>query len=167
MIGGLAVQHWGEPRFTRDVDITLLTGFGREEEFVEPLARRFPGRIPDAADFALANRVLLLKNERGIGIDIALGGLPFEEETVALARSVEVEEGVLLRLCSPESLIVMKAFADRPQDWIDIRGVLIRQNADGLDWSWIQDRLTPLSEIKERPEIVSRLTDLWDEIQGA
>lgn len=27
-IGGLAVQHWGEPRFTRDVDMTLLTGFG-------------------------------------------------------------------------------------------------------------------------------------------
>lgn len=24
-IGGLAVQRWGEPRVTRDVDLTLLT----------------------------------------------------------------------------------------------------------------------------------------------
>lgn len=28
IIGGIAVQHWGEPQFTKDVDITLLTGFG-------------------------------------------------------------------------------------------------------------------------------------------
>jgi hypothetical protein len=69
-------------------------------------------------------------------------------------------------LCSPESLIVMKAFADRPQDWMDIRGVLVRQSSEGLDWDWIQDRLKPLCEIKERPEIVSRLTDLNNEIQG-
>jgi NADPH:quinone reductase-like Zn-dependent oxidoreductase len=27
-IGGLVVQHWGEPRVTMDVDLTLLTGFG-------------------------------------------------------------------------------------------------------------------------------------------
>ena len=26
-IGGLAVQRWGEPRETVDVDLTLLTGF--------------------------------------------------------------------------------------------------------------------------------------------
>ncbi len=24
VIGGLALQHWGEPRMTRDVDITVL-----------------------------------------------------------------------------------------------------------------------------------------------
>lgn len=28
VIGGFAVQHWGEPRMTMDVDISLLTGFG-------------------------------------------------------------------------------------------------------------------------------------------
>ncbi len=33
VIGGLAVQRWGEPRQTRDVDLTLLTGIGGEERF--------------------------------------------------------------------------------------------------------------------------------------
>ena len=32
-IGGVAVQRWGIPRFTQDIDLTLLTGFGDEEKF--------------------------------------------------------------------------------------------------------------------------------------
>jgi hypothetical protein len=39
-IGGLALQRWGEPRETVDVDLTLLTGFGNERPFVELLLRR-------------------------------------------------------------------------------------------------------------------------------
>ena len=46
LIGGLALQRWGEPRETIDVDLTLLTGFGEEDRFnwtcirqqLEPLA---------------------------------------------------------------------------------------------------------------------------------
>ena len=29
-IGGVALQRWGEPRVTQDVDLTLVTGFGNE-----------------------------------------------------------------------------------------------------------------------------------------
>lgn len=29
VIGGLAVQRWGTPRFTQDADLTLLTGNGK------------------------------------------------------------------------------------------------------------------------------------------
>ena len=36
-IGGLAVQHWGEPRLTRDIDVSLLVGFGGEERSVDLL----------------------------------------------------------------------------------------------------------------------------------
>lgn len=36
VIGGFAVQHWGEPRMTMDVDLSLITGFGEEEIFVDP-----------------------------------------------------------------------------------------------------------------------------------
>ena len=28
IIGGLAVQRWGDPRQTRDVDLTVVTGLG-------------------------------------------------------------------------------------------------------------------------------------------
>ena len=44
-IGGLALQRWGEPRFTRDVDLTLLTGFGGEEVYVDRLLLHFSPRL--------------------------------------------------------------------------------------------------------------------------
>ena len=36
-IGGIAVQRWGEPRFTQDADLTLLTDFGDEERYIDQL----------------------------------------------------------------------------------------------------------------------------------
>lgn len=77
-IGGLAVLRWGEPRETIDVDLTLITGFGREREFASVLLEAFAPRIDDAVTFAERNRVLLLRATSGVGLDIAFGGLPFE-----------------------------------------------------------------------------------------
>ncbi|MCB0317131.1 MAG: hypothetical protein KDD56_00135 [Bdellovibrionales bacterium] len=37
IIGGISVQHWGEPRVTQDIDISLLTGFGGEEKYINSL----------------------------------------------------------------------------------------------------------------------------------
>ncbi len=36
-IGGVAVQHWGEPRLTRDVDLTVLSGWGGEDTCIDAL----------------------------------------------------------------------------------------------------------------------------------
>jgi hypothetical protein len=53
-------------------------------------------------------------------------------------------------------LIVLKAFASRPKDWIDIEGVIIRQTGK-LDWTYIRLHLAPLAELKEAPEIMEEL----------
>ena len=158
-IGGLAVQRWGEPRETVDVDLTLLTGFGNEAPFVSTLLEAFAPRVPDAAEFAGANRVLLLRASSGVGLDIALGGLPFEESVVERSTVFTFPPDVPLRICSAEDLIVLKAFADRPKDWVDIDGVLIRQSVV-LEWDYINHHLTQLAELKEAPEIVARLAQL-------
>ena len=42
-IGGLAVQALAEPRLTRGTDMTLLTGFGSEEPFIDALLERYSG----------------------------------------------------------------------------------------------------------------------------
>ncbi len=162
VIGGLAVQHWGEPRLTRDVDVTILTGFGNEEPVVDGLLAKFAPRIEGARDFALNNRVLLLRSGNNLGIDVALGALEFERCAVERAREIEVVAGHSLRLCSAEDLIVMKAFANRPIDWHDVEGIIIRQGTASLDWGYVFHHLTPLAEIKEQPEIVSRLRHLAD-----
>jgi len=56
-IGGLAVQRWGEPRLTRDVDLTLLTGFGAEGAYVARLLERLPvgSTIPGVSPSALGS----------------------------------------------------------------------------------------------------------------
>ena len=82
IIGGVALQRWGEPRGTRDVDVTLLTGFGSESKYVRTILDKFEPRIADAAEFALLHRVLLVRDHHGIDIDISLGAMPFEQRTI-------------------------------------------------------------------------------------
>lgn len=164
VIGGFAVQHWGEPRMTMDVDLSLLTGFGGEEAFVDEFLRHYDGRLPDAKNFALQNRVLLLRHSSGVGIDIALAALPFEESAVARSVMIEMEPGCNVRLCTAEDLIVMKAFANRVIDWHDVRGIIVRKGIGKLDWNYINKELMPLCEAKEQPEIMDRLELLREEV---
>jgi predicted nucleotidyltransferase len=158
-IGGLVVQHWSEPRNTKDVDLTLLTGFGDEERYVDEWLRHYEPRRPDARELALTRRVLLLWSKRHLAIDIALGALSFEEDSVARAKDIEVVPGVTLRFCSAEDLIVMKAFANRDRDWIDIQNTIVRQG-DALDWRYVRKQLKQLLILKEEPEIATRLENL-------
>ncbi|MBM3747206.1 MAG: hypothetical protein FJW34_15570 [Acidobacteria bacterium] len=159
-IGGLAVQHWGEPRLTRDLDLSLLTGFGGEASYVDALLSVYAPRIEAARDFALARRVLLLKSEGGIGIDISLAALPYEELVVSRAVPVEMLPGSTVRLCSPEDLIIMKMFAGRDTDLRDVRSVIVRQEARGLDWGHIEAHLALLAEAKQDPTLLPRLRDI-------
>ena len=115
-IGGLAVQRWGEPRVTLDVDLTVLAGFGDEGRFVEALLTAYPSRIPEAAEFARRHRVLLLRTPDGVGIDVSLGALPFETRAVSRATLFWFGSGLDIRTCSAEDLIVLKLFASRPLD---------------------------------------------------
>lgn len=158
-IGGIALQRWGEPRLTVDVDVTLLAGLGQESRYVDLLCARYQPRIPDARAFALANRVVLLEDAGGIPLDIALGAFAFEGQAVRRATDFEFLKNVVLRTCSAEDLVVLKAFADRSRDWADIEGILIRQGAS-LDRSYIVTHLRSLCEIKEAPKILAKLDDL-------
>lgn len=154
-IGGLAVLRWGEPRFTRDVDVTLLCPFGKEDEVSGPLfGGGYHGRISDAGEFARRNRVLLLQSPGGVPIDIALAALPFEESLVERSSLFEFDAESALRTCSAEDLIILKLFAFRPRDLLDVETIVIRQRAT-LDWQYIAANLQPLAEVKDQPEIMA------------
>ena len=155
-IGGLALQRWGEPRETVDVDLTLFAGFGQEREFCDVLLEHFEGRISDAALFAQQRRVLLLRSRAGVGLDVALAALPFEALVIQRSSYFDYPGNVALRTCSAEDLIVLKAFAGRGQDWVDVERVIVRQTGK-LDWDYIRQQLGPLVELKEAPEIIDQL----------
>ncbi len=148
LIGGIATQYWGESRVTRDVDVQLLTGFGNETIYLDILLEKFEGRIPDAREFALRNRVALVKSSDGVGIDISLAGLPYEEQAVDRAVTVDFLNGSPLRICSAEDLMVMKLFAGRAIDLRDVESVAIRFGRK-VDWEYVETNLLPLLEAKE------------------
>lgn len=69
-IGGVAVQHWGEPRLTRDADLTVFTGVGDESRYVDALLASFSARIEGMRNFAIQYRVVLLRASNGIPLDV-------------------------------------------------------------------------------------------------
>ncbi|MDX2153410.1 MAG: nucleotidyl transferase AbiEii/AbiGii toxin family protein [Bryobacteraceae bacterium] len=159
MIGGLAVLRWGEPRLTRDVDVTVLAGFGNEDEFIQPLLERYKARLTDAGEFARRSRVLLLEATNGTPLDVALGGLAYEALAVERSSEFEFEPGCRLRTCSAEDLLVQKLFAFRVRDLADAEGVALRMRGR-LDWAYVEEQLRPLAEAKDEPGIMAQLAKL-------
>jgi hypothetical protein len=158
-IGGIAIQYWGTPRLTRDVDLCLFTGFGGEERFIDVLLGLYEGRLKDARQFAIERRILLLKSPDGIGIDVSLAALPFEERFIQRSAAAEVMKGTRLRLCSPEDLVILKIFAGRALDIEDARSVLVRQGLANLDLSYIESELNGLNEVADH-DLVTVLAKL-------
>ena len=155
-IGGIAAQHWGEARLTRDADLTVFTGVGDEPRYVDTLLAGFASRMEGMRDFAFRHRVLLLRASNGIPLDVSLGALDFEDMAVERSLLVEIADGVRLRLCSPDALIVFKVFAGRPQDWLDIEGIVAKSGAR-IDWNGVRADLRMLLELKEDADSLPRL----------
>jgi len=87
--------------------------------------------------------------------------MPFEERVVSRASPFVVAEDATLLTCSAEDLVVLKAFAGREQDWIDIEGIAVRRSR-ALDTGLIWEELTPLLELKEDAQTAPRLHRLLD-----
>jgi hypothetical protein len=166
IIGGVAVIRWGEPQATQDVDVSLLTGFGSEAAYVGTILKHFAARVNEAQQFALENRVLLIRAANGIDIDVALAGLPFEEQMMERSSAFRFAPDLSLSTCSAEDLVILKVFAGRPKDWAAVQGVLKRQAAK-LDWTYIDERLGALCELKGEPEAVERLAALRRQVSDA
>lgn len=158
LIGGLAVQRWGEPRLTRDVDLTVLAQLGSEEAIVDALLRQFRPRLEDARAFALQARILLLQASNGVPVDLALGATSFEADCIRRATAHEFLPGCRLPTCTAEDLILHKAVAARPQDIADIRGIVARQHGN-LDLTRIRHWLQTFADVKEDPDLALPFED--------
>ena len=165
IVGGMAVPRWGEPRATVDVDICLFTGLGDERSFIDQVLDKFAPRTDNAGAFAEKTRVLLVKASNGINIDVALAWTPFEANMLSRATTHSYTAKIVLPTASAEDVIVMKAFASRPQDWVDIEGILVKQRGR-LDWDYITHELSALCELKEAPEIVGNLQQMRQRIDA-
>jgi predicted nucleotidyltransferase len=153
IIGGIAVQVWGEPRATRDVDLTIAVPPERADAAIDTLLGRFAPRIPDALVFARKNRVLLVAASNGVPVDVSLGLPGYEEDVIARSVLVEIAPGQAVRVCSPEDLVIHKAVAGRMQDRLDLEMLLLRRKGR-LDLGYIRRWLTWFGDVLAMPDPV-------------
>lgn len=163
-VGGLAVQIWGQPRLTTDIDCTIFTNLINEDDQIRDLLRKFKSRFSDeqtALDHARTQRVLLLESRLGTGIDVLLSGLADISEELARSSYQQFTQDISLRICSADSLIAFKTVAGRLQDYADIETVLIKQQK--LDWGYIDRWLANASEYQDLGENISMLNRMKKE----
>ena len=127
VIGGQAVLIYGEPRLTRDIDITLaasLDQLPRVLELTEGLGLEV---LVDAEEFASETMVLPCRDpDTEIRVDFILADTTYEREAIARARTVLLA-GAPVRFASPEDLVVHKMIAGRARDLDDVRSILLKQ----------------------------------------
>lgn len=146
IIGGLAVERWGEPGLTRDVKI--LATYGDEDPIIDKCLKKFAARNADARAFALDYRVLLLTASNGVELDLALGASGFEIGSIDRSSPYEFATGSVMRTCSAEDLIIHKAVSGQPRDHVDIEGVVYR-HWRALDVEHIRRWLAIFEQLKE------------------
>jgi len=160
IIGGIAVQFWGEPRGTEDLDLTVMVPIEKESGLIEELAARFPSRIPDAAGFARRNRVLLLRASNGVPVDVSLGLPGYDQQMFQRTQSFSLDPHHEVRVCSAEDLIIHKALAGRANDLKDLEMVVAGQRAR-LDTAYVRRWLTFFSDALAAPDPLDHFEAAW------
>jgi hypothetical protein len=128
VFGGQAVLLYGEPRLTRDIDITV----GVDPSQPAPVLRvieelQLRTLVDDANEFVKQTFVLpVLDPKANIRIDFVFSLSEYERQAIDRGKVVRFSE-VDVRFVSLEDLIVMKVIAGRPRDLEDVASV-IRKN---------------------------------------
>jgi len=142
VIGGQAVLVHGEPRLTRDIDITLGAGLDQVGEVLD-IVRNWGWRVlvDDPLDFVQRTMVLpCLEPESSFRVEFIFSFTPYERG--ALQRALRVNlNGTDVRFASAEDLIIHKIFAGRPRDLEDVRGILLKNKELDLTYlrRWLKE----------------------------
>ncbi|MEK7327282.1 MAG: nucleotidyltransferase [Chloroflexota bacterium] len=140
-IGGLAVGAWGKARLTRDADLKILLRREDRKRLLDLLKPDYHPIAPDPDSALRNNGILYVHSPGGLRIDIFLADIEFDEMLIRRAQLVELLPGYKIHICSAEDLIVLKVIASRPQDQVDVAGIIQRQG-DKLDEDYILDWLS-------------------------
>jgi hypothetical protein len=136
VIGGVAVAAWGEPRLTRDVDLKVLLSRQDADRLLEILSTSYRPLLPDPGEMLRKQALLFIQDSAGTRLDLLLADTPYDVVAIQRGRDIEVQPGMLVRVCSPEDLILYKLISTRPRDHEDARSV-IRRQGDALDDDYV------------------------------
>lgn len=149
IIGGQAVLLHGEPRLTRDVDVTIGAGLERLDDLLAAARGLGLRQLVDPSEFTRKTLVLPCEDPAtGLRVDFILSFTPYEHAAIARAQRVSVG-GAEVRFATAEDLVVHKILAGRPRDLEDVRGILRKTRS--LDAVAIRAALRDLGEAIGEP----------------
>lgn len=127
IIGGQAVLVYGEPRLTKDVDITLgigIEGLDKIKDIVETLA--FKSLVKKIREFVKKTMVFpVLDEESGIRVDFIFSFSPYEKQ--AIKRAVGIKIGrTEVKFATLEDVVIHKIVAGRARDIEDVKSILLK-----------------------------------------
>lgn len=147
LIGGQATLLYGEPRLTRDIDVTLGIGPERWSEILE-LAGASGWQPLGDKEFVERTLVLpCLERTSGIRIDFMFSHSVYEQQAIERVRRVPIGTAKVC-FASVEDLIIHKIVAGRPRDLEDVRGILLKNSEMDLPYvrRWLKEFDASLNE---------------------
>src|SRR5687767_211081 len=78
VIGGFAITVWGEPRFTRDIDVSISVPADQLDSTIQSLCSEFVSLVSDPPRFVAETRVLPVM-VGSVPADIVFAALPYED----------------------------------------------------------------------------------------
>ena len=140
IIGGQAVLLYGEPRLTRDIDITLGVNIEHLNKLLAAVKELSLKVIPKDKDSFVKETMVLptIEEATGIRVDFIFAFTPYEIHAIKRVKKVIIM-GQEVAFASPEDLIIHKIFAGRPRDMEDVRFIIIKN--PGIDRKYIRNWL--------------------------
>lgn len=156
IIGGQAVLLYGEPRLTRDIDITLGVDTDHTEKLLSITKELSLKPIPKNIESFIKDTMVLptIDEATGIRVDFIFSFTPYEMEAIKRAKKVMIM-GQEVSFASPEDLIVHKIFAGRPRDLEDVRCIILKNPT--LDFAYIRKQLKKFDASTEEKVFLNTL----------
>jgi len=140
IIGEQAVLLHGEPRLTRDIDITIGVNTDHLDSLLSVVQELGLKPLPENIESFVRQTMVMpaLDVSTGIRVDFIFSFTPYETEAIKRAKKVKIM-GQEVNFASPEDLIIHKIFAGRARDVEDVRSILLKNPE--VDILYIQEWL--------------------------
>jgi hypothetical protein len=153
IIGGQAVLLYGEPRLTRDIDITLGVNIDSLDRLLRAAKELSLKPLPEDMDTFVRQTMVLptVDEATGIRVDFIFSYTPYETGAIKRSKKVKILNQEV-NFTAPEDLVIHKIFAGRPRDLEDVRTVLIK-NPD-IDQSYVRRWLREFDNASAKKEFL-------------
>ena len=151
IIGGQAVLLYGEPRLTKDIDITLGVNVDKLNELLKLIKKIELLPLPEnIKNFAEKTFVLPVKDiKTNIRVDFIFSQTSYENQAIKRANIINLKNAIL-KFASIEDLIIHKIFAGRSRDLDDVRSIIIKNPNFNKDYvnKWLREFDSSMGEKK-------------------